>query len=99
MKSGYKIVWTDNAISELQNTVEYLESEFGVKELNHLAHKIESVVILLQHNPYLFSESEFKGVRKVNVLKLNTLYFRINAETVEILSFFSNRQNPAGRKL
>ncbi|WP_114791883.1 type II toxin-antitoxin system RelE/ParE family toxin [Niabella yanshanensis] len=99
MKSGYKILWTDNALDELQNTVEYLESQFGVNELRQLAHKIESVVTLLRHNPYLFSESEFKGVRRVNILKLNTLYFRINTETVEILSFFSNRRDPSSRKL
>ena len=25
MKSGYKILWTDHALSELENTVTYLE--------------------------------------------------------------------------
>jgi hypothetical protein len=25
MKSGYKILWTDHAISELKDTLEYLE--------------------------------------------------------------------------
>ncbi len=40
MKSGYKILWTDNAIDELQNTVAYLESQFGVNELRQLALKL-----------------------------------------------------------
>ena len=40
-----------------------------------------------------------KDVRRAVVLKLNTLYYRVNENNVEILSFFSNRQNPKKRKL
>ncbi len=28
MKSGYKIEWTDNALSELRNTYKYLEDNW-----------------------------------------------------------------------
>lgn len=34
------------------------------------------------------------GVYKVNNLRYNTLYYRINTNNVEILSFFSSRQSP-----
>ena len=37
-------------------------------------------------------------VRKAVILKYNTLYYRIKKNTIEILSFFSNRQNPAKAK-
>ena len=40
-----------------------------------------------------------KDVRRAVVLKFNTLYYRVNENNVEILSFFSNRQNPKKRKL
>ncbi len=45
MKSGYKIFWTDNALLELKNTIEYLESNFTVKQTEKLSQKIESIVI------------------------------------------------------
>ena len=33
MKNGYKILWTDHAISELKGTIAYLENHWTEKEL------------------------------------------------------------------
>ena len=99
MKSGYKIVWTYHALSELEKTIEYLEANFSNKELKRLSQKIESTVNLISQNPGLFSMSDKKGVYRVTILKLNTMYYRIQGDSIEILSFFSNRQNPERRKI
>ena len=99
MKNGYKILWTDNALKELQKTVEYLEENWTEKELKNLAHNLEKTLKLISQNPYLFQESYFKNdVRRAIVLTLNTLYYRIIENNVEIISFFSNRQNPKKQK-
>lgn len=100
MENGYSIFWTDNALDELDKTFHYLEINFSQKELNHLANEIEKIIYLISKNPKLFPNSEFKnGTRKVVVAKYNTLYYRLKNETIEILSFFSNRQDPAKRIL
>jgi plasmid stabilization system protein ParE len=99
MKGGYKILWTDHALSELEKTFEYLENNFSNKELEKLSQKIESTVYLISQNPGLFSKSDVQGVYRVTILKFNTLYYRIQDESIEILSFFSNRQNPQKREL
>jgi len=100
MKSGYKINWTDNALSELKNTFEYLENNWTEKELRKLSNEIEKTVNLISNNPNLFPLSENRNVRKAVVKKLNTIYYRWESgEIVEILSFFSNRQNPDKRKI
>jgi plasmid stabilization system protein ParE len=100
MKNGYKILWTDYALKELENTIEYLEENWTEKELKNLAENIEDKLALISKNPYLFQESEFKkDIRRVIILKYNTLYYRVSNEQVEIISFFSNRQNPAKKKL
>ncbi len=69
MKNGFKILWTDYALEELENTIEYLEGNQTKKELQNLAVNIEKTLILISQNP------------------------------VEIISFFSNKQNPKKRKL
>jgi hypothetical protein len=46
MKSGFKVYWTDFALTELENTVQYLESNFSEKELKTLAQEIEHTEIL-----------------------------------------------------
>jgi plasmid stabilization system protein ParE len=99
MKSGYKILWTDHALDELEKTIEYLEIKFSEKELKRLAQKIESITELISQNPKLFPKSDKKEVYRVTILKFNTMYYRLQDDTIEILSFFSNRQNPKKRQI
>ena len=35
MKSGYNVLWTDHALSELKNTIEFLENNWSEKELKN----------------------------------------------------------------
>jgi plasmid stabilization system protein ParE len=100
MKNGYNIFWTDFALKELENTIEYIEQNWSEKELKNLAEKLEETLNLISKNPDIFQVSEFKkDVRRVVVLKFNTIYYRLNNNQIEILSFFSNRQDPDKRKL
>jgi len=100
MKSGYKVEWTENALNELKATYEYLEENWTEKELKNLSSEIERTIKLISDNPKLFPFSEKKKIRRVIVKKLNTLYYReVKKSKVEILSFFSNRQDPNKRKL
>ncbi|RAI88485.1 type II toxin-antitoxin system RelE/ParE family toxin [Algoriphagus yeomjeoni] len=99
MGSGFKIFWTDHALSELESTFKYLEDNWTEKELVKLGLKIEHTLELISKNPTIFQESpDKKGVRQAVVAKHNTMYYRIVKETIEILSFFSNRQSPSRRK-
>ena len=100
MENGYKIFWTDFALSELENTIEYLEENWTEKELRNLAVKLDEILTILSQNPNLFQVSNVKDkIRRDVVLTHNTLYYRVINNQIEILSFFSNRQNPTKRKL
>jgi len=100
MKNGYKILWTDNALKELENTIEYLEENWSDRELQNLASKLEETLGYISKNPSIFQSSDVKKeIRRVVILAHNTLYYRINNDQIEILSFFSNRQSPKKRKL
>ncbi len=100
MKNGYKILWTNHALKELEDTISYLEENWTDKELQNLAIKMEETLLLISHNPNLFQVSEVKkDIRRVVILTYNTLYYRVKNNQIEIISFFSNRQNPKKRKL
>ncbi|RXR30628.1 type II toxin-antitoxin system RelE/ParE family toxin [Flavobacterium piscinae] len=100
MKSGYRILWTDNALLELKKTVNYLEQNWTERELKKLATQLEKTLQLISQNPYLFQASDVKkNVRRAVILSVNSMYYRILENENEILSFFSNRQNPDKRKL
>ncbi|WP_159478091.1 type II toxin-antitoxin system RelE/ParE family toxin [Chryseobacterium sp. 18068] len=99
MKSGYNISWTPNALSELEETIKYLQKNFSDKEITKLARKIESFSEIISQNPYIFTKSEQTNIHKAIILTFNTAYYRIKDNNVEILSFFSNRQSPVKRKI
>ena len=100
MENGYKIFWTSHALFELEQTYQYLENNFSEKELITLSKEIERVIALITKNPKLFpSSSKQSEVRKVVIETYNSMYYRINNDNIEILSFFSNRQNPNNVKI
>lgn len=99
MRSGYKLLWTEHALDELKSTYEYLEANFSDKELKALSVDLDKVLNLIQQNPNLFPISKFNAVRRVVIKKFNTLYYYVKGDSIEILSFFSNRQSPDSRKI
>ncbi len=100
MRSGFKIVWTDHALSELKETIDYLETNWTERELRNFSAKLDHTVELISKTPELFpSSTEKLGIRKAVVEKYNNLYYRVNNENVEIISLFSNRQNPKKKRI
>ena len=100
MKNGYRVRWTDNALKELGETITFLETNWTEKELRKLSNALDKTLNLISQNPYIFQSSDFKkNIRRAVILSLNSLYYRIKDQDVEILSFFSNRQKPTKRKL
>ena len=69
MKSGYKIFWTEHAASELEKTIQYLQTEFSDKEISKLLIKLEETLELISINPKIFPISDKRGIHKVILLK------------------------------
>lgn len=57
MKRGYRVTWTDHALSELRETFDYLESNFSEREIEYVAKKIESVIGYISKFPELYPET------------------------------------------
>jgi plasmid stabilization system protein ParE len=100
MKSGYKIFWTNNALNELEKTIEYLRENWTAKDISNFALKLEDTIALISRNPNLFPKSGIKrNVYRAIVAKHNTLFYRIEKDSVQILSLFSHRQSRKKIKL
>jgi len=99
LESGYKILWTDHALAELNDTFAYLENNFSTNELRSLSLALDQTLSLIARDPDIFAYSDSSGIRKVTVAQFNTLYYRIEKKEVQVISFFSNRQDPGRRVL
>lgn len=99
MENDYEIIWTDLALEELEDTVEYLERKFSIREKDKLGDEIERILSIINHNPNIFPVSNKGKVRQAVIMKFNSMYYRIIENQIQILSFFSNRQSPNKRKI
>lgn len=99
MVNGYSIFWTDHALSELAKTINYLEENWTERDIRNFASKLETTLQLISANPNIFPNSDTKNLRRAIVAKHNTIYYRVNNNSIEIISLFSHRQNPRKRKL
>lgn len=77
MEKSFEILWTDLALEELAQTVEYLEREFSENEIDSLGNEIERILSIITYNPTIFPFSDNFKIRKAVILKFNTLYYRI----------------------
>lgn len=76
MKSGYKILWSDHAIFELKETIEYLENKWTEKELRTFSAKLDHTIELISKSPEIFPISiEKNNIRKAVVEKHNNRYY------------------------
>ena len=90
MKSTYEIIWTENAVKELENTIQYLETNWTKKEISNLFLKLEEILALISTQPSIYLlVSRSKNIHNVPILKYNTLYYKIENKKVFILREFA----------
>ncbi len=95
MKSGYKILWSDSALAELKRIIFYLEENWREKEISKFSRELENAIKLMTDSPTFFQIAiSHQNLRRAVIGKHNTLYYRINGDSIEIISLFSHRQNP-----
>ncbi len=93
---AYRIVYSSIAEKTLLQNIAYLEKEWTIKEVRNFLHKTQDVLDVLKTDPYIFSKWEHDtSVYKVLVVKQITLFYAVEAQTVSILLFWNNYQDPS----
>lgn len=94
-----KIEWTFLAKSDYWQNIEYLEENWTENDVVTFIKKVESSIGLLQSQTVLFVKSDYKDVYKLIITKQITLFYSLNSETIFLLHFWNNYQNPTSLKL
>lgn len=95
MESTYKIIWTDEALTNLADIIDYLEHRWTDREIRNFARLLNRQINAIQLNPELFPTSQTsKRLRKSVLSKQTTIYYRIDNDEIRIVTLFDNRQNP-----
>lgn len=90
-----KIIWSPSAESDLKSVLIYLDEKWSVLVVNQFINKVDSFVNLIAEEPKLFPIINKKhNVRKCVLTKQNTLYYRENKDSIDIIRLFDTRQDP-----
>lgn len=94
MKIGYELVWTDNAVTDLQYILDYLTVKWTKKEVQNFVRKLDKRLELIVIFPEIFPKTtKRKNVRRSVLTKQTTLYYEVGKKEITILSLFDTRQN------
>jgi plasmid stabilization system protein ParE len=94
MKHRLKVFHSKFAERKLRLLLDYIESEWGSKSKSSFFSKYSKSIEQISTHPRSCPESEYKsGLFKCVVTKQTSVLYKINEDSVEIITLFDNRQN------
>jgi plasmid stabilization system protein ParE len=90
-----EIRWSNNAIRDYKNVVDYLlvewSEDIALRFMELLEHKIQAIA----KQPYIgICSYDHPDIRSVSITKHNRLYYKISKDWLEIVNIFDTRQHP-----
>jgi plasmid stabilization system protein ParE len=99
MKNTYKLIWSDEALNNLKDIIDYLENRWTQREIRKFAQLLDKQLNRIKDNPFTYTETNrSNGLRKSVLSKQTTIYYRIYESEIRIVTLFDNRQNPCKLK-
>lgn len=90
-----QIIWSKNAQITFDAIVVYLENNFGNTVAKKFIAKANSTIQVIAKFPNLYKAISLKqSVRKATISKVCSFYYEVNEDTIVILYFWDNRQEP-----
>ena len=95
MKSGYNIVWSEEALSNLDSIIEYLQNRWTDREISRFFKKLDKRVDIIARNPLAYPVVEVRiNIRRSVLSEQTSIYYEIKSDVIVILSLFDNRKDP-----
>jgi plasmid stabilization system protein ParE len=90
----YKLVWTYEAINNLEEILDYLITNWSQKEVVQFKHKLSKHIDLILQFPKMFPVSDYNPkLRKAVLSKQTTLFYKIKGNEIYLVYIFINAQN------
>lgn len=100
MRSGYKLLWSDKALGDIQNIINYLVENWTQKEVQDFARRLEKRLEIIVINPRLFQvTTKRRNIRRSVLTKHTVIYYETNKSLVTVVTLFDPRQNPKKLRL
>lgn len=96
---AYDIVWSPEARNTYIGVLESINSQWSISEVKSFETHVNQVLELVRKFPEIYEYSDYSNAHRCVLSKQVSLFYRIEkeAEIIELISFFDNRQNPEKR--
>jgi plasmid stabilization system protein ParE len=98
MKNISKVIWSAEAVENLEKIITYLEANWTEKEIRKFVKKLEKQITVIKSQPHSFPKSQFIEARKSVLSEQTTIFYKVYADAIYIVTMFDNRQNPENLK-
>jgi plasmid stabilization system protein ParE len=93
------IIWSEDAIEDVLNNIDYLEREWTEKEMKKFSDKTNEILDKLSKGNIRFKESGYKDTLVVPIVKQINLFYKKDGDDIILLRFWNNYQSPEKLKL
>lgn len=96
----YQIIFRQRFKIKLENTLNYLEGEFGFAVSQKFALTVERKLKTLQQQPFIGRTSAtFPNIKSISASIHNRIYYRIKGKNIIVFNMYDTRINPKRNKL
>lgn len=89
-----KIIWSKKSEYNFDNIYNYLEQFWSPVIAQKFIKDVLKIITLLENNPMLGKYNSKLKCRSMIISKNVMLYYQINEDHIELISFYNNRQKP-----
>ena len=94
MDSDCKVVWTDEAIDNLEAILDYLDHVWTQREVDNFKKKLGKKIELIEQNPKIFPVSAYNPrLRKAVLSRQTTIFYEIADDVVNLVYLFNSKQD------
>ena len=91
----YEIIWSKSAEIDYAENINFLLEAWSKKQVLNFIDAVNEHLSLIKNDPKTFALTNFTNVRSVLIVKQIKLFYRIyDNNTIELVRFWNNYQNP-----
>ncbi|PIQ22408.1 MAG: hypothetical protein COW65_03345 [Cytophagales bacterium CG18_big_fil_WC_8_21_14_2_50_42_9] len=92
---SYKILWTDEAIRNLEQILNYIETNWTDKEVNKFKIKLSEQLNIISKFPNIFPSSTIAPrLRKAVLTRQTIIFYEVKEQVIYIAYIFDSRRSP-----
>jgi plasmid stabilization system protein ParE len=89
----HNIAWSPEALEDYFENIAFLERRWTEREARRFIEATKQVLDIVKRSPTTFRKTS-GDVRQVPIVPQITMYYRISGQSVQVLRFWNNYQNP-----